>query len=132
MQAIKRMYLVDDDDIFQFLTQKAIAQTELVSEVQVFSNGLDAWTFLNEELTQPEHLPDLILLDLAMPVMDGWEFLHRFSGLQEKLEKKIPVFVVSSSIDPIDMHRAKAIPLVTEYVVKPVTKAKFMELIEKL
>ncbi|PLB17916.1 MAG: Two-component response regulator [Flavobacteriaceae bacterium FS1-H7996/R] len=79
-----------------------------------------------------EALPDVILLDLNMPVMDGWEFLEEFISLKPKLEKKIPIYIVSSSNDPADIMKAKSISEVTDFIIKPVTEAKFVEMIQGL
>ena len=78
MKTIKNLTLIDDDDIFVFLTKKAIESTNLVELIKVFGNGLDAINFLKENSDDVDSLPEVILLDLSMPIMDGWQFLeHR-------------------------------------------------------
>jgi CheY-like chemotaxis protein len=130
MKKIDTLCLVDDDDIFQFLTQKVIEETNLVKQIQIFSNGLEAMNYLKSEANNPEKLPEIILLDLTMPIMDGWEFLEEYMLLQPRLGKQIIVYVVSSSIAPIDVQKAKSISAVTDYVIKPITKDRFTELIK--
>jgi len=126
---IKNLALVDDDDIYVFLTKKTLMQTNLVDLIKVFGNGLDAINFLKANVDSPENLPEVILLDLSMPVMDGWEFLAEFILLKPHIGRKITIYVVSSSISPFDIEKAKSISEVTDYLIKPVTKDRFIELL---
>ncbi len=132
MPKINTLYLVDDDDIFQFLTRRIIEETRLVGEIKVFSNGLRALEFLKSVQDTPEALPEIILLDLSMPVMDGWDFLEEYIMLRPFLGKKINIYVVSSSITPSDIQRAQSISEVTDYIIKPVTVEKFAEIVRSL
>ena len=66
-----------------------------------------------------------------MPYVDGWMFLEDYAGLKTNLSKTISIFMVSSSIDPRDMDRARKNTDVREYVIKPVTREKFIELLQK-
>lgn len=132
MSKVNTLYLVDDDDIFQFLTRRIIEETRLVGEIKVFSNGLRALEFLKSVQDNPEMLPEIILLDLSMPVMDGWDFLEEYIMLQPFLGKKISIYVVSSSIAPADIQKAQSISEVTDYIIKPVTVEKFAEIVRGL
>ncbi len=132
MQGIDTLYIIDDDETYQFIAKRTIEQTTLVNTIKVFSTGLEAITFLKSAVDQPELLPEIILLDLTMPVMDGWGFLENYLLLKPRVGKKIYIYIVSSSINPSDVIKARNISEVTDYVVKPVTKEKFIELIKNL
>lgn len=132
MKKIKTLCLVDDDDIFQLITQRVIQQTNLVDSIKIFSNGLDAMIFLKSVAQNAAQLPEIILLDLNMPVMDGWEFLEEFTLLKPRLEKKITIYVVSSSIAPSDIERAEAINEVTDYIIKPITTEKLLDMLKSM
>lgn len=131
MTTIKNLFLVDDDKIFTFLTTKIIAKNNLVEEVKVFSNGLDVLNFLTENAGNPALLPEIILLDLNMPIMDGWQFLERYIELLPKIDKKIKIYVLSSSIFPEDIDKAKTIGAVSDYIVKPLTGEKLINILKK-
>lgn len=130
MKKIKNICVIDDDKIFQYLTHRVITDTHLVKEIEIFSNGLDAIHFLESVSLDKKKLPDIILLDLFMPVMDGWAFLNEYVELQSKLAKKIPIYIVSSSIDPIDIQKSKSINSVIDFIVKPMTKEIFLQIMK--
>lgn len=132
MTTLKNLTIVDDDDIFVFLTTKIIEQTNLVDLIKVFGNGLDAINFLKENKNNVDALPDIILLDLSMPIMNGWQFLEEYNKLNPTIGKKITIYICSSSISPDDITRAKTISEVSDYIIKPITKDKLIDLIKKL
>ena len=117
-----RIFIIDDDEIFLFLTKKAISSAIISGEIADFEQGETALDFLKKNLANPELLPDFIFLDLNMPVMDGWEFLEEYSKIAPLVEKKICLFVLSSSISPYDVDKAKKNELVSDFLVKPLTK----------
>ena len=132
MTTLKTLTIVDDDDIFVFLTTKIIEQTNLVDLIKVFGNGLDAINFLKENKNNVDALPDIILLDLSMPIMNGWQFLEEYNKLNPTIGKKITIYICSSSISPDEITRAKTISEVSDYIIKPITKDKLIDLIKKL
>lgn len=132
MKKFETLYIVDDDDVYQFIAKKTIEQTGLVELIKTFSNGREAIQFLESFINSPEFLPEIILLDLTMPVMDGWEFLENYFLLKPNIGKQVYIYIVSSSVNPIDVQKAKNISEVTDYVVKPITKDKFIHLIKNL
>lgn len=132
MNQVKTVTLVDDDDVFVFLTTKAIEQTSLVDLIKVFGNGLDALNFLKENKNNVDALPEIILLDLSMPIMNGWQFLEEYAKLNPTIGKKITIYICSSSISPDDITRAKTISEVSDYIIKPITKEKLIDMLKKL
>ena len=123
--------LVDDDKIFQLTASKTIKALQLSDNILQFENGEDALKYLVDNASNSEKLPDYIFLDINMPFVDGWMFLQDYASLKQNLRKDISIFMVSSSIDPRDIHRARSIPDVQEYVVKPLSREKFIELLNE-
>lgn len=132
MKKIDTICLVDDDNFFLFLTQKVIEGANLVNQVKLFPNGHEAIEFLKSAQVNKEELPEVILLDLNMPVLDGWGFLEEYLLIQPDLGKKITIYIVSSSIDPADFERARSISAVTDFIVKPVSKEKLLEVLRNM
>lgn len=129
---MKNIAIVDDDEIFVFLTRKVIERSNIVELIKTFNNGLEALNYFRENVHNPDALPEIILLDLSMPVMDGWQFLDEYVKLHVKPAKPITIYICSSSISPDDIQRAKNISVVSDYLIKPITKEKLVDIIEKL
>ena len=85
--------------------------------------------FLHSHATDPNKLPDIIFLDIYMPITDGWMFLDEFRKSKAEFAKKMRIYMVSSSIDPRDLNRARSSPEVEDYVEKPISLNKFSELL---
>ncbi|MBA4276398.1 response regulator [Flavobacterium sp.] len=132
MTTLKQLTMVDDDDVFVFLTTRLLDKHKLVDLIKIFDNGYDAFVFIKENLYNIEVLPDIILLDLSMPIMDGWQFLDEFVKINPKIGKKITIYICSSSISPDDVIRAKTINVVSDFIIKPMTKDKLIEVIKNL
>jgi CheY-like chemotaxis protein len=80
---------------------------------------------LAKNCDKPSSLPDVILLDLNMPILDGWQFLDEFVKLP--IKKEIAIFIVTSSIDPSDIEMVKKYDIVKSYIMKPITAQKLEE-----
>ncbi|WP_417608817.1 response regulator [Owenweeksia hongkongensis] len=122
--------LIDDDDIYQFTFTKGLKSKKVAKRILVFSDGEEAIDFMLDNVSNPDALPDVIFLDINMPVMDGWEFLEEFVELKPKVGKEITIYMVSSSVDPADVDRAKAISDVSDYLIKPVGEDQLQKIIE--
>ena len=127
------VFLIDDDNIYQFTARKILESTGLAKHIQSFYNGSEAIKYFKDSTNlDSENLPDVIFLDINMPVMNGWEFLEEYRNLVGSFPKPPVVYVVSSSIDSYDIKKSKQYEAVTDYIVKPVTRVKYQELIESL
>lgn len=112
--------VVDDDDIYQFTIKRTIEILKLADKIHSFSDGEGALSFLTENMENHEALPDIILLDINMPIMDGFQFIEEYSKIRPKSGKKIKIYMVSSSVDPVDIDKAKRIEDIHDYIVKPI------------
>jgi CheY-like chemotaxis protein len=125
--------LIDDDKIYQFTARKILESTGLARNILSFYNGSEAIGFLKENATKnTDQLPDVIFLDINMPIMNGWQFLEEFHKIIEFFKKHITIYVVSSSVDDCDIQKSKEFSEVTEYIVKPINRIRYQQLIEKL
>lgn len=120
MSKINTIWVIDDDQFYVFVLKKLITKNNLCSHILSFTNGEEAISHLGEVINSQESFPDLIILDINMPIMDGWEFLEEFINLKHLIEKDIPVYMVSSSINPIDIEKAKTYSEISDYILKPI------------
>ncbi|MFY7653149.1 MAG: response regulator [Chitinophagaceae bacterium] len=127
MKKIGTACIIDDDKIFTFGVKKLLSISDFCSNILVFQNGEEAIKHLRLILSSPDVLPDVILLDLNMPVMDGWQFLDEF--IKIKPAKKIKIYIVSSSIDQQDFDKAAQYEAVSKFITKPLSKKQIEEII---
>ena len=111
--------LIDEDQIDNIINQKIIESNQFAEKIQVFQTGQRALDYLAENFQDETKLPDLIFLDINMPIMDGFQFLEEFEKLQEPVLDKCKIIMLSSSISPRDIDRAASNKFVKKYLNKP-------------
>ncbi|MHA7056201.1 response regulator [Aquimarina sp. M1] len=119
MKRIDLVYILDNDPVFVYGIKRLMEMMNFCESVIVYKNGLDALNNLKSIIVTKEQLPDIILLDLNMPVLDGWQFLDEFVKIPCK--EKITIYIVSSSVNPEDVFKARSYEIVSDYIVKPVS-----------
>ncbi len=115
---MKKVLLIDDDEINNELNQIILQKFGYAEEAVVCENGQVALDYLSS--ITPDALPEVIFLDLRMPVMDGFQFLEAAQKMSEDLTKKIPIYILTSSKNQQDMDKAKSFQ-VAGYITKPLT-----------
>lgn len=128
--------LVDDDEATVFLTKVFIDLLDLDIPVHTAANGREALDFLEEQSIRLKEgnsfAPCLLVLDITMPVMNGWQFLDAYMNrFSEELKEKIVIVMITVSEDERDIIRAINNPVVKEYIQKPLSDKKLLELLEK-
>lgn len=126
MKKVDTACIIDDDPIYIFGTKLLMEDVDFCNKIMVFEDGRQALDTLKPRLLSGENLPDIILLDINMPVMDGWEFLDEF--IKIPAQKKIIIYIVTSSVDQMDSAKAKSYEVVSDYVVKPLSLEKLQEI----
>ncbi len=124
----ERVLLIDDNDIDNFINERMITTNHFSREVIVKSSADAALQYLKSNESNQNALPQLIFLDLNMPVMDGFGFLAEFEKLPDTIRQDVKVIVLSSSISPEDINRASTNPFVVKYVNKPLSE-KYLDAI---
>lgn len=124
--------LIDDDEIYQYGFKRTVEKSKFAKKVLVFSDGEEAINFMIDNIANAQVLPDVIFLDINMPIMNGFEFMEEYIKLKPKVGKLITIYMVSSSIDPTDIERAKSISELTDYIIKPIEESMLKEIIEGL
>lgn len=118
---MSKVFIIDDDSIHQRIAQIMIDKHNLFDSHESYTNAQQALSFLRNNSANPDVLPDVILLDLNMPVMDGWDFLDLFEELKEKLRKQIRIYIVTSSVDEKDKLRSQSYSTVSGFISKPLS-----------
>lgn len=131
---LHKILCVDDDPITLMLYKMVIAKASFTEEIITAKNGQEALDYYNNLRAQGESLsPELIFLDLNMPVMGGWEFLDNFTKSEyQEFNAKTKVIVLSSTIDPTDIEKSKTYSIVIDFLSKPITKEMLEDLKDRL
>ncbi len=136
MKKLSGVLLIDDDDTTNFLNQRLLDRMQVTDNIRTFVNGKQAFDYLynvsnnNYEHTSREYFqPELIFLDINMPVMDGFEMLDLYERLNARFRKRIVMTVLTTSTHPQDTDNAKR--YAAEYITKPLTVEKVSTLLNK-
>lgn len=124
-----RVLIIDDDPILIMVCTRLMKITGFSEVVFAAKEGREGLDFLFEQAqTAPDDFPDVILLDINMPVLNGWEFLEELIPQLDKFPNDLPVFMLSSTIDQADFDKAKTYSIVKGFYSKPLTKENLSEI----
>jgi CheY-like chemotaxis protein len=111
--------IIDDNEIYQFTLMRIINDNKQAERIITFSDGEKAIHYLADNKATNENIPDIIFLDVNMPIMDGWQFIDEYASIKTEIKKKIVIFMLSSSVNPVDIERASKINEISDYIIKP-------------
>lgn len=120
MEKINIIYVVDDDKIYQFTMKLTLKTLGFQNEIKPFFNGKEVLNAIKDCMTDEKALPDIIFLDINMPLMNGFEFLAEFAKIKNELAKKIVIHMVSSSVDEEDVEKSEKNEDIASYIRKPI------------
>ena len=129
MKPIKKVLLVDDSEASNEMNKYVLEAAEICDKIDIAKNGLLALEYLKSNL---KSLPELIFLDVKMPVMNGFEFLDELQKYEQKLNNTFVIVMLSSSLSPIDINKSKKYPYVKEYLNKPLSIKKVKEIVKSI
>lgn len=124
--------LVDDNETDNFISKRIIELTKFASNIEICDSGKSALEYLEQHANIPDKLPDLILLDINMPVVDGFIFMYEFDMLPAPTKQKCKVAVLSSSDNQRDIDRMIGNEYVIKFIKKPLTQPVLEELSSEL
>lgn len=125
-----RFIAIDDDPVNNMICKLTIEMVANKPEVVTFTNPQQGFDFIvNEYGAKEEQTPTVLLLDINMPVMSGWEFLERFDNMKDTVKKLFKIYILSSSVDPRDQQRSYANKNVLKFMVKPLVKDNVMDIL---
>ncbi|MFN0050401.1 MAG: response regulator [Cytophagales bacterium] len=122
MKPILTIMIIDDEPVNNFICRRTIEHFDPNIEVIEFEKAKDALTYFEGQSKKKEQkLPDILFLDLNMPMMDGWQFLEQYKNLMPYFNNDIDLFLLTSSSFEGDLKRARSFPVISYYITKPLT-----------
>lgn len=122
--------LVDDDDTTNFVNRMIINQSDCAHHIEIASNGQEAVDFLQSQPNGAFPQPELIFLDINMPIMDGWGFLEQYNQLNPEQKGQVVITMLTVSLHEGDQEKAEKQPMINEFMHKPLTKEKLQDIIQ--
>ncbi len=114
------LWIIDDDPMASFYIKRLAELGELAHIITIYNKAQGAVNYLLQHKNTANHLPDVILLDIYMPELDGWGFLEEFRKIKNLLIKEVAIYIISSSRHPTDVRQAESFTEVKGYFQKPV------------
>lgn len=113
------------------MIKKLLQNNQIEVNPSFFENGFEAINGLKNCINNGANLPDLILLDINMPILDGWQFLEEFKTIKNNLSKEIVINILTSSDDKEDLNKAELFKEeIHKYYTKPVTGALIKDIFQ--
>ncbi|MFN3404943.1 MAG: response regulator [Cytophagaceae bacterium] len=131
MKKLSKILLVDDDNINNYINKHLILKAGFAQEVNIVLNGEEALNYLKSQDAEGHEMPELLLLDINMPVMDGFEFLEAFTKQTIKGSENIKIVMLTTSTNPNDTGKIKDTLIVKDYINKPLTEGKLNDIVQK-
>ena len=130
-QKLNCILLIDDDEIANYINSSVVKHVDCCETVVTVQSGKAALDYLTTEEDGNYPQPDLIFLDINMPGMNGWEFLEHYQKLKKSQQGKIIVVMLTSSVNPDDVEKARSMREVSEFKTKPMTEEMLKEVINE-
>lgn len=127
MKKLKTVLLIDDDYATNFLHQIYIEKFELTENIVIATNGKHALEILFDENLKLKLVPDLIFLDINMPILNGWGFLEEYKKRTNGNHESI-IIMLTASINPDDVAQASTDPYIYKFYSKPINEGKLKEI----
>lgn len=118
----KTVFIIDDDPFFHFIMKKGIKKIDEHIDIRFYSNGSDALNVFRSIIAENAPMPRVVLLDINMPVLDGWQVLDELVKLDRQLLQHTDIYMCSTSLDPHDKIRAHEYNIVKGFLVKKVNQ----------
>jgi CheY-like chemotaxis protein len=128
---LNTILLIDDEEVANYINETIIRRVDCCETVVSVQSGQAALDYLTKGTGGVYPQPDLIFLDINMPGMNGWEFLERYKKLKKSQQGKIIVVMLTSSVNPDDVAKARTVEEISEFKTKPMTEEMLMEILRE-
>lgn len=133
VKSVKTILLIDDDETTNYLNHRLLSRMQVAENIRVVTNGEEALQYLEKAFTNTPDFPkpELILVDIKMSVMDGFEFLEEYQKLDNGKKDNIVLLMLTSSASFYDLEKLKQFPDVRQHYSKPLTESDVRDIMNQ-
>ena len=128
----RKVLVIDDNEIDRYVAKLVMENYDFAEKVICLETPMEALELLKEHEANPDELPDLIFLDINMPIMSGFDFLNEYQNLSETIQKHCIIMMLTTSLNDDDRERAKENKFVYSFLNKPLDKEKLEKIADQL
>lgn len=128
---LKSILLIDDDEATNYVHTFAIKKTDCTDSIVTVENGLEALQLLESNKNKAKPQPNIIFLDINMPVMDGWQFIEEYEKLDKDEQADVVLIMLTTSLNPDDIEKAHAFSTINGFRNKPLTAEMLAEIVDE-
>lgn len=128
-EKVKNVWVIDNDPTFTFIIKRLFELIDFCDSLSVYGDAEEALKLIQNN-TQPNELPNLLLVDINMPIFDGWQFLDELGN--EPAIQDMTIYLVSSSVDPRDGKKMRTYSYVKDLLIKPITEEQLNSIKKEL
>ena len=127
---LELILFIDDDAATNFLHNRTADYADCAKKVMTFESAVNALEYLKANDSEDYIRPNLIFLDINMPVMNGWEFIDEYNNLDESLRSDFVLVMLTTSLNPLDKTKAESLNLISDFQSKPLRSEDLIEIIQ--
>ncbi len=131
MNVLKQIMLIDDDEVYNFICSETIKKILNIKDIITYTSSQNGLNFLAKSIADKAQLPDLIFIDINMPILDGWSFIEEYQKMSSDIAQKVLIYIQSSSVYDEDIEKSKTYAVIDGFITKPLSLAQLMEIKEK-
>lgn len=131
MKTLTNIMLIDDDEVYNFICSETIKKILNITSIDTYTSSQNGLKFLAQTIEEGRDLPNVIFIDINMPILDGWSFIEEYQKISKNITQKVLIYIQSSSVYEEDIQKSKTYDVIDGFITKPLSMAQLLEIRDK-